>query len=152
MKGLLYLKYTALFFHLLGLAVWMGCFIAMIVCVIMLRSDRLDPNTKQTLNLFQRRLTITGNLGALAMLTSGFALFSMSDHHSLWVDLMAVIGGGLCVFSIVVITFESVIVSWRLKADAANGARGGIIGLFYGCSWAVMIGVIVVLAIVSYRV
>ncbi|MFB5189559.1 hypothetical protein [Alicyclobacillus fastidiosus] len=146
------MKHIALFFHLLGLSVWAGSFIAMTICVTGLRSERISLEIKQLLNNAQVRFTLIGNLGALAMLISGFGLFSMSNTHAIWVDLMAGIGGGVCMFSIIAITLQSNILSGRIKSNLFDNLLKGQLGLISFSSWFVMIGIVVVLGVVSYRV
>ncbi|GMA62036.1 hypothetical protein NZD89_20100 [Alicyclobacillus fastidiosus] len=146
------MKHIALFFHLLGLSVWGGSLIAMAICVTGLRSERISRDIKQMLNKAQGKFTLIGNLGALAMLTSGFALFSMSHTHAIWVDLMAGIGGALCIFSLIAISLQSNILSGRIKSNLFDDLLNSQIGLIYFSSWFVMIGIVVVLGVVSYRV
>lgn len=86
------------------------------------------------------------------MLVSGFTLFGMSHHHEIWVDLMAGLGGGTCVFSMLAVTIQSRIVSGRIQSNLFNEMSDKLMGLFYASSWAVMIGIILVLGIVSYRI
>ncbi|WAH37892.1 hypothetical protein [Alicyclobacillus dauci] len=146
------MKHTALFFHLLGLSVWMGAFVAMLICVFGLRSSHVGVESKQMLNKLQSTLTVIGNGGALAMLISGFVLFTMSDTHALWVDVMAGLGGGICVFSIIAITLQSGILSGRIKSNSFDELLTRQLALLNVSSWIVTLGIVVVLAVVSYRV
>lgn len=147
-----HLKHTVLFLHLLGLSVWMGCFVAVIFCLIGLKNASISEDMRQTLNRIQLRMVAIGNVGALLMLISGFVLFTIEHHHAVWVDLMAGLGGGTCVFSLLGVTIQSNLLAGRIRKNANDNILTGQLGLLTVSSWIVAFGIVLVLAIVSYRV
>lgn len=145
------MKHTALFIHLLGLSVWLGALIAIITVLFVLRSPKIGADAKQSLGKLQTVLTVIGNLGALALLISGFVMFTMHAHQALWIDVMAALGGGLSIFSIIAITLQSYILSGRLKTQAFDKLMDIQIGFLTISSWMVTVGVVIVIAIASYK-
>ncbi|WP_157071233.1 hypothetical protein [Alicyclobacillus acidiphilus] len=145
------MKHTMLFFHLFGLAIWFGSLIAVVICVLSLRNPSISAEAKQILNKFQLRFTIIGNVGAFMLLISGFVLFTMSGHHEIWVDLMAGIGGGMCVFSLIALTAQSNLLSGRVRKNNFDRLLTSQIGLLNFSSWFVMVGIVIVLLLVSYK-
>ncbi|WAH40598.1 hypothetical protein NZD89_20095 [Alicyclobacillus fastidiosus] len=143
------MKHTALFIHLLGFSVWVGSFIAMMICLIYIRKSGSNTEMIQMLNRLQTRLTIIGNSGALLMLISGLILYSLTKTYTLPIYLTAAIGGGTCVFSIWAITFQSNRLSERIKSTSAGKSLTTPITLMNVSSWVVLIGIAVVVGIAT---
>jgi hypothetical protein len=144
-------KDVAWFFHMLGLAVWLGAILGMAVCVLGLRSRHISNDVKQVLNKLQGKLTIVGAAGALVMLISGGILLGTSGASPLWVNLMTGIGGAVIIFSLIAITLQSHFLSVRIQSGSFDDILSRQLNLLYVTSWIVMIGIIVVLGIVSAR-
>ncbi|MFB5189560.1 hypothetical protein [Alicyclobacillus fastidiosus] len=142
------MKHTALFVHLLGFSVWVGSFIAMIICLIYIRKSDAKIELIQMLNRLQTKLTIIGNAGAVIMLISGLILYSMTKTYTPAIYLTAAIGGGTCVFSVWAITFQSNRLSERIKSNS-NKSLTRSITLMIVSSWIVLIGIATVVGIAT---
>jgi hypothetical protein len=145
------MEHTVLYVHLLGFSVWIGSFIAMIVCLTHLQRNELSQGVKQFYNRLQSTFTITGNAGALAMLVTGLILYSMTKTYTLSIYLTAAIGGGTCIFSIWAITFQSRRLSEKIKSNSPGKYLKLQITLMNISSFIVLAGILAVVGIASRK-